>query len=256
MRLLKNNDTPLARLTTGQPASTSGASTVVGLISGSGGVGSSVIACGLAIRATAQRVLLIDTDDAAGGLDLMFGLEHAPGQRIDAFREVRGCFDPVALSPITGPHANLHLLSQPRQGSALSEGAFESIIDSARTSYDVIICDLSDNENLAPFVDRVLVVAGVDVRSCASAANTVRRLHGQDVGVVVRGPGPVPHDAVAIAEFLGAPLVGEVLWEPRLHIDIEQGQAPGLRRRGQIAVGCDQLLENLTTPRPRRRLVG
>jgi hypothetical protein len=120
--------------------------------------------------------------------------------------------------------------------------------------------------DLWAILDHVILVSGVDVRACASAAATCAALRSVDdavsstvgavstaasrahLSVIVRGPGPVAHDALDIAEFLGLPLTAEVLWEPRLQRDIEDGRLPGSRARGQVAVGVDHVVAALRQP--------
>jgi secretion/DNA translocation related CpaE-like protein len=241
----------------------------VGVIGGSGGVGASVVAAGLALRATqgGRRSVLIDLDPDGGGADLLVGVEREPGQRWGDLGDVRGSLDVEALRPVVHPrHAGLHVLAWPRTGADVESVTVAAVLEAARVGFDTVVVDLP-RYGMAPealtHLDHVLVVTGVDVRACAAASVLARRVvrqvqevsHATGVSAVVRGPGPTPHDAVQIAEFLGLPLAGEVLWEPRLAQDIEDGRAPGSRRRGQVWVGCDQVLTAMAAPTPRRRRI-
>jgi secretion/DNA translocation related CpaE-like protein len=240
---------------------------VIGVLGGSGGVGASVVAAGLALRATegARNSVLVDLDPAGGGADLLLGVEQQPGQRWSDLCTVRGSLDVEVLAPVVHPqHPGLHVLAWPRAGADVETTTIAAVLDACRTRFDTVVVDLP-RQSLPPAlltqVDRLLVVTGVDVRACAAASVIARDASAQTremsaattVSAVVRGPGPTPHDAVHIAEFLGLPLAGEVLWEPRLAQDIEDGRAPGSRRRGQIWVGCEQVLSAMAAPIPRRR---
>jgi secretion/DNA translocation related CpaE-like protein len=255
---------PGAAATGGLAAHLGGRIGAMGFIGGSGGVGASIVAAGTAVRAAAsgQRCLLIDLDPRGGGIDILLGLESAAGHRWDDLRDVRGVIDPVAIRPLVHPRMEaLHVLASSRTrqpGDAVPVEAIDAVFSALLPVYDLIVVDLprhGASPALMRTLDHLFLVSGVDVRACAAGAQmaSALRADGLDARVIVRGPGPVPHDAVQVADFLGLPLAGEVLWEPRLARDIEDGRAPGDRPRGQVAVGCDLLLASLTAPIPRRR---
>jgi Mrp family chromosome partitioning ATPase len=58
---------------------------------GSGGVGATTLAAGLAfVAARTQRTMLIDADPRSGGLDLLLGAERTPGWRWPRLATARG----------------------------------------------------------------------------------------------------------------------------------------------------------------------
>lgn len=229
---------------------------VIAFIGGSGGVGASVIASAAAYLSR-DSVLLLDLDPGGGGIDLLLAAESIPGQRWHELQHVRGALEPGALRPVAAP-SGVHVVSHSREYLPVASEAMCSVITAARAQYSLVILDLprdfSDKAVLA-LIDQILIVVGGDVRACASANSNVLRLqkiHSQ-ISAVVR----TSEDAVGIAEFLGIPLAAEVLWEPRLSHDIDNGITPGSRKRGQVFVGVEQLLAVLCSqiPTKRRRLV-
>jgi secretion/DNA translocation related CpaE-like protein len=255
------------------PLPTSGPSSrsrriAVGVIGGSGGVGASVVAAGLALRSTADghSSVLIDLDPDGGGADLLLGVEQEPGQRWSDLAAVRGSLDVEALRPVAHPrHAGLHVLAWPRTGTDVESSTVAAVLTACSASFDTVVVDLPRHglpHEVLSHLDRLLVVTGVDVRAAAAASVIARTVVRQvreasattSVSAVVRGPGPTPHDAIQIADFLGLPLAGEVLWEPKLAQDIEDGRVPGSRRRGQVWVGCDHVIAAMNAPTPHRRI--
>jgi MinD-like ATPase involved in chromosome partitioning or flagellar assembly len=63
---------------------------VVAVVGAAGGVGASTLACLLAERraAAGERVVLVDLDPAGGGLDVLLGVEQAPGARWSDLRHI------------------------------------------------------------------------------------------------------------------------------------------------------------------------
>ena len=227
---------------------------VIALIGGKGGVGTSVIAAGVA-QVAGEEALLLDLDALGGGIDLVLGAENAPGQRWPELCHVRGSMEPDSIHPAQSP-LGVHFISHTRSFTEVSVAAVTAVIQAAKKRYSLIIVDLPSHlpdPALLSVIDQMFVVVTGDVRACASAAATVsqlRPLHPHISCIVRTSP-----DAVRIAEFLGLPLAAEVLWEPRLADDIEKGLAPASRKRGQIYVGVEQVLQTLTHEAsiPRRR---
>src|SRR5437879_9450609 len=68
---------------------------VIGVLSGCGGAGASVLAAVLA--AAAERCMLIDCDHLGGGIDVLLGCERVPGPRWRHVRLRGGELDPSVL---------------------------------------------------------------------------------------------------------------------------------------------------------------
>ena len=69
-----------------------GRGAVEALTGGTGGVGTSTLAAALAFAGARAglRTLLLDTDAAGGGIDVLLGAEHVPGWRWSRFAAARG----------------------------------------------------------------------------------------------------------------------------------------------------------------------
>ena len=227
---------------------------VLGFMGGKGGVGTSVIAAAVG-HIAADKAIVIDLDSHGGGIELLLAAEGQPGQRWADLVHASGTLDPHALRPAISAQGAA-FISHGRTPVRLDPAAVCAVITAAKQRFELVVLDLPrglvDSEILA-CIDHLLIVATGDVRSCASTAATIGDLRKQHskISAILR----TSQDAVRIAEFLGVPLAAEVLWEPKLDHDIDNGIAPGSRKRGQIAVGVGQLLQWLTTQPvlPRRR---
>lgn len=229
--------------------------TVIAFIGGSGGVGASIIASAVAYVSTASNpALLLDLDPLGGGLDLVLAAESAPGLRWPQLQHVRGVLEKDSLRPVVSA-TGVHVVSHGRDFMSVSTDAICAVITAAQQKYPLVVIDLPrdfSDRNVLSLIDHVFVVVGGDVRACASALQIVQRLKNlhSHLSAVVR----TSDDAVRIAEYLGIPLAAEVLWEPRLSHDVSNGITPGSRKRGQVHVGAEQLLLQLSVQAsPKRR---
>lgn len=179
----------------------------MGVVGGSGGVGSSTFAAVLA--AVAGESALIDVDVSGGGVDVLLGVELEPGARWSGLRLAGGHLEPATL-----------LAGLPRWGRcavlaadepALEPAAVRQVVGVAAAAVPVVV-DLPRTpcpERAAALAgcDLVVVVARADVAGLVAAHAVVRGLPDRPAGVVVRR-GPVP--AGEAARLVDAPLLGEL----------------------------------------------
>lgn len=238
---------------------------VVAFLGGSGGVGSSTCAAGLAVVAArlGRRVLLVDADPFGGGLDLLLGAEQVPGWRWPRLAAARG-----QLGDLGGqlPRSDgLDLLSTARTDPAGRGGpaaeALGAVLRSGERTYDLVVVDVPRSSDLAAAraVDHahlLVVVAAGTVRGLAAARATMAAVTGQtthaarqhpvvaETGVVVRRGrgGTVPGDAVADA--LGVTLLGVLPDDPGLPLAAERGEPPAHRSRSPLSRLCSQVLSH------------
>ncbi len=214
----------------------------VALLGASGGLGVSTLTTALALLAARRgnATVAVDLAEGSGGLDLLVGLETAPGLRWADLLHARGEADAILPGlPSTEGAAFLAPSrdAQQRPGKAATDAVLGSLAKSAQ----LVVVD--GGRHPVPGCDQTLVVVGADVRSVAAARVTVG-LH-VPTGIVVRtGPGrSLPPETVAAS--LGAPCLGVIGQENQLPRLAELGMSPvavpARRYRRQV----DALLERL-----------
>jgi len=226
--------------------------TTIAVLGGRGGAGASILACALATTGAARcPTVLVDADPLGGGLDLLLGVETAPGLRWRDLAGAGGTVSPAALVRALPRASGLPLLSwdrgDPVQVPADTVGA---VLAAVRGSHRLVVADLPRRLDAAAEVvavesDVVLLVVPAEVRAAAAAgrvAAAVARFAG-DVRVVVRGPAPSGLTGPDVARSLGLPLEGWLRPEPGLAAALERGEAPGRSGRGPLAQLCGKLLD-------------
>jgi secretion/DNA translocation related CpaE-like protein len=182
-----------------------GGGPVIGVIGGSGGVGASSFAGALAVLA--GSAVLVDLDVCGGGIDVVLGIEEAPGARWSELRLAGGRLDAAVLLdglPRAGPCAVLAA-----DTATLDPAAVLQVLDAA-SSVGPVIVDLPRAfcaERAAALLrcDLVVIVTRGDVAGVVSAHAVASALPELPAGVVVR-QGEV--SGPAVAEVVGAPLLG------------------------------------------------
>jgi len=247
-----------------RPGSSSGQ--VLRLCGSSGGLGTSTLALGLAVRAARRglRVAAVEMDPVGGGLDVMAGAEREPGWRWGDLGAARGHVDdltghlpsvlgvdilaasrvapqaaaaPVAVRP---PDAGLLDPEPPGDESAAPPEATAAVLASLRRSHDLV---LIDQGRVPPGHDEAVLVVGAEVRSVLAAQVALGRGLATTRAIMRTGPGRrLPADLVA--ESLGVRVVGVFPQDGRLPGALEAGDPPG-RARGRTSSSLDRLLDRL-----------
>jgi hypothetical protein len=213
---------------------------VIGVVGGSGGVGSSSFAAVLA--GVAGDTVLVDVDGAGGGIDVILGIEQVAGARWSGLHLAGGHLDPAVLLaglPRWGPVAVLAADVAP-----LDPAAVRQVLDAARAAACVAVVDLpraSCAERAAALLhcDLVVVVARGDVGGLVAAHAIASALPGLPTGVVVRR-GEVP--AGEAAALVGRPLLGELpaLGGARFELDTRRLPRAAARVAAGVLGGLDR----------------
>lgn len=177
---------------------------MIGVVGGSGGVGASTFA---AVVATVTGAMLVDLDASGGGIDVLLGVEAAPGARWSGLRVAGGRLDPAALAdglPRAGPCPVLAADAAP------SPGAARQVIATAAAAGPVVL-DLPRGAGLlcaagVGCCDLLVVVARGDVCGVVAARAVAAGLSAP-TGVVVRRGAVAASEAAAL---VGVPLLGVV----------------------------------------------
>ncbi|HIV57522.1 MAG TPA: CpaE-like family protein [Candidatus Stackebrandtia faecavium] len=231
------------------------------IISGArGGVGASVLAATLGLRATAngRATLLVDGDRRGGGLDLALGWENLEGLRWNDLAGSAGPFDPQRLKTSLPSHNGLALLSYDRHHDTRSDPDLAvAVIAAARQVYDQIIIDLPrycDDwiDQIAHAGDSAILVIPSEVRAVTASRQVIARYarHCSRVELVLRGPSPGRLRARDIQKATGLPLTAQIRTDPRLASAAETGAMAARSRRGNLAAVCDTLLNRLSVAAP------
>lgn len=206
---------------------------LVSVVGGSGGAGASTFAAGLALAAGRRglRTLLLDADPLGGGLDLVMGVEHAPGVRWDTVAANDGPMTARSLTEVLPAADGVRTLSFGREPTL--PPPITNLLTAGVRGFDVVVADVPRHGN--PWSVEVLtrstmtvVVVPEDVRGVSATAAVLRHLRNHTSSLVAvssaRRPG-LHRDT--IAEFLGVPVVGRLRFDPRLRANIDHGAGPG-----------------------------
>jgi hypothetical protein len=133
----------LSSIISGAHSSDAGRVLVCGVVGGSGGVGASTLAAGVASAAARRRrsVALVDVDVAGGGLDLLLRAEEVPGWRWSRLRTARGQIGDLRgkVPSIDG----IDLISMGRVGeSDVGRDAVTAVIASLGRTHEIVVLDI------------------------------------------------------------------------------------------------------------------
>lgn len=190
---------------------------VIGVVGGRGGAGASTFAAVLAAMAgLGGRAVLIDLDPAAGGLDVLLGLEGVPGARWSGLRLDGGRLDATALFDGLPSWGRVAVLSADLEPAP---AAVAQVMEVAARAGPVVV-DLSRCSSpwRTAALDRcalVVLVCGADVRSVTGARSVRVGLAGVVTGLVVVRASRPPAAPSRVAELVGMPLIGAVPALPR-----------------------------------------
>ena len=228
---------------------------LVAVIGGSGGVGVSTWAAGLAVLATQAgvRTVLVDADPLGGGLDLLMGAERVVGWRWSRLAGARGHLgDLTAQLPSA---AGVHVLSvgrsRPVDPGPPGPEQLGAVLRSTSRSHELTIVDLPRSSDwiigeVAGQADLVVLLARADVRGVSAARAVLDRLgDGAPVQLVVRNRRTAAVTAAAVADGLVLPLLGTVADDSAVRVAAERGDPPPRSGRTGAATSHRAALQHL-----------
>ena len=233
---------------------------LVCVVGGSGGVGASTLAAGLAFVAAraSRRTMLIDADSRAGGLDLLLGAERTAGWRWPRLASARGHLGDLTgqLPTVEGVDLLSMARSESTPGWEPQAEQLKSVLLSAMRSHEITVVDLprtlgAAREPLRRAKLAVLVVRD-DVRGVAAGREVVRELEGEcdRLGLVVRRGRSRLLEPNLVATGVGMPLLGSFADDPSLVVAAERGDPPARAARSPLARLARQLLGDLLEAHP------
>ena len=221
-----------------RPSSSLG--TVLRLFGATGGLGTSTLAMGLAVRAArrGRRVAVVELDPTGGGLDVMAGVEAESGWRWGDLTAARGHVDDLTdhLPSVLG----VSIVAASREVAIVPPEAVAAVLASLRRTHDLVVIDQG---RVPPAHEETVLVVGADVRAVLAGQALLAGGLATTRAVVRTGPGRrLPLDLVA--ESLGVVVAGVMPHDGRLPMALEAGDPPG-RAGGKTARGLDKLLDRL-----------
>ncbi|WP_460364036.1 septum site-determining protein Ssd, partial [Actinocorallia lasiicapitis] len=145
---------------------------VVAVTGARGGAGATVLAATLAETAARHGLnpLLIDADPHSCGLEILLGLEQAPGPRWPDLATLRGRLPHTALTSLptyNGVSVLSHHHSTPTTPPL---SVLTAVLATARTTHDLTILDLPRHYPPPSLTDRTLLLVPADLPSTLTAA--------------------------------------------------------------------------------------
>lgn len=224
---------------------------LVTVLGGSGGVGASTLAAGLALAAGAKGggSALVDLDSAGGGIDLLLGAERVPGWRWPRLASASGRLGDLGgeLPSVAG----VALVSMARAAvPELGREPVAAVCGALQRDHDLVVVDVgragfgAGREALRLGRHAVVVVAAT-LRGVAAARQTLRLFEIADPVVVVRR---LPGGGIALGQIedaLGADARAVLPDEPRLARLAEDGDPPSRLRRRPWARAVAGLLDDV-----------
>ena len=234
-----------------------GAGRLVAVLGGSGGVGASTCAAGLAVVAAQLefRTALVDTDPLGGGLDLLLGAERSAGWRWPRLVGARGHLGDLSgqLPTVDG----VDLLSVARGGDTASgpPGAaqLQAVLRSTSRSHELTVVDLPRTpewitQEVSRHADLFVLVVRADVRGVSAARAALDQVaDGPRPHVLVRTRRYGSLTAVAVADGLGTALLGILPDDNAIRSAAERGDPPARSARSPLALTCQAVLARLET---------
>lgn len=212
---------------------------VVSVSGGSGGVGASTVACGLAYAAFSRglRASVCELDPFGGGLDVMCGADAEPGWR---WRELAGARGHI--SDLAGhlPHASgVAVVANSPGLTDVGDPAIASVVAALRRAHDVVVLD----RPTGPWREGIgVVVVAAEARAVLAARSRMGSWASLPSVVAVRTGVGRRLSPDAVADALGIGRVVEIRDDASCARNLEVGAPPG-RGRGRFAKDCASLLK-------------
>jgi secretion/DNA translocation related CpaE-like protein len=232
----------------------SGAGRAVCVTGGSGGVGTSTLAAGLACVAArcGQPSVLVDLDPGGGGLDLLLGAERLEGWRWPRLVTARGQVGDLGeqLPRVDG----VDLLSMGRGGETVGPApeAVRAVLGALAVSHELTVVDVprhlgADELEPLPAGAAWLLLVRSDLRGVTAARERMRTLEALGIhpGLVVRTGRSRSLDPQGVADGVGAELSAVLADEPGLLAAAERGDPPGRSGRSPLGQVARRLLDEL-----------
>ncbi|MEP6629173.1 MAG: hypothetical protein ABJA89_01825 [Lapillicoccus sp.] len=227
------------------------------MVGASGGVGASLLAAAVAVRAHRAGVsaVLVDAAPLGGGLDVTLGVEQDAGIRWPDLGGLVGAADGRALLSRLPSAAGLPVLSFDRVEAHPQPDVAAAVFDALVAERELVVVDLAlmggpVAEAGLDAATQVVLVSGTDLRDLAALSVTADHVRARSVTAVVpelavclRGRTRSLADVARLVESeTGLPVAFTLDDDPRVGAHLVHGVAPGSRGGGGLVETADEVL--------------
>lgn len=223
---------------------------VLGVLGASGGVGATALATACAVRAAAagREVVLLDTHPWGGGIEVMAGLDSAPGLRWIDLLAVRGDVDPWRLvGELPLGQGGFRCLSWGDRAPREAPPGPDPMLNALRAAVPIIVVDLprpagdGSHQLWWQECDELVLVVDATVPGLGSALVVAKDLSSCS-GLVLREATRGVSSEVSAA--LAAPVLARLTRDSSVARCLEQGRAVG-SEEGSLADAAEEVLGHL-----------
>lgn len=229
-------------------------SRVISVVGTAGGVGASVLASALAMRASelGAAVVAVDARPYGGGLDVVLGVDEFPGIRWRDLADAAGPLDGVEIFGRLPLADRCGVLSFDREFPVVPSGeVLSAVVTALRSVSDIVVLDAPRagecwEGEVAGVSDEVIALTGTTVSALAGAAASVPHLDAvhdvlwlacrTDRGAAADLDQRLPH-------LLDVPFLGAVPTDHKVEACLTDGRPPP--DRGRLAKAVDGILTRL-----------
>ncbi len=233
--------------------------TILGVVSGAGGVGCSTLTAALGVRAAAGgwRVVVVDGDPLSGGLQVTLAAEHLPGHRWAHLVEVDGEVAGDRLLTRLPAVGGCSLLSGGRASADLEAvvpepvpaEAFDAVIAALERESDLLVIDWG--RTARPGWGATLLLVPITPRGLADTHVWLGRFGADGLaGIVTRGGKRDRRVAESVAAGFDLPLLGHLTPDRRVTAAERAGEPPAYRRGGSVRALADGLVASALAATP------
>ncbi|MBT2247894.1 hypothetical protein JHV56_04175 [Arthrobacter sp. BHU FT2] len=227
---------------------------VLGVTGGCGGAGATTAAIWIAQAAAGMgaRVLLVDGDPWAGGLELALAAEECPGLRWPDLSEARGSVDPAQLAeslPVAGGFSFLSWPASREQPVPVAAATVLGVLDAARRGYELVVVDIGRREEpLQSFAwdcDRIMMVVPSQLRAAVAAVRMLQDFPPVEATLLLRGNPGAALDGPLLEDAIGLPVLGRLPELRGVAAATESGRLLDLGRRRKVRQFAGAVLDAL-----------
>jgi len=237
---------------------------VLAVVGASGGVGASMLAAAVAVRArqAGVDVALVDADPFGGGLDVALGVEQQPGIRWPDLGGLVGAADGRALLARLPSVEELPVLAFDRVEAHPPPEVAGAVMAALAAQCELVVVDVAlgrgtVTEAALDAAAQVVVVGAEGFRQLAALSVALTHIRGRvttrvvpETAVCLRGRRPVRGSVSRVIEAeMGVPVAFTLGDDPGARADLTHGVPPGSRGGGPLVAAADEVLGWTVLPR-------
>ena len=226
---------------------------VIGVLGVSGGLGASVLATSIALKfANENKVVIAETQEFSGGLDVLWGIEEQNGPRWPALINSLGQVLPVDILRALPAVGTVSVIAMDSKSTARIENQIQ-VIHELATVVDYVILDLPNPADqrlseLIEYCDDLILIVGATIRSTNAANQLMNFLPKlRQAKLVVRELPGSALEPLSISKTLGVNLVGTIAADQKITEHLERGLSPTELSSGSYRKSIETIFANLNS---------